>query len=85
MNLFDNYVEDYPDKLETVSSTEDVVKFMLEMFKWSDIQLFYDPSKKEPEKKEGEDDLYVYCQVTAFVMLFSVLLVRIVITHYSDK
>ena len=63
VNMFDNYLEKYPERLEIVDNTEDAVKFVLDLLDEFDIQLFFDPSRKEPEKKKGEDDLFIYCQV----------------------
>ena len=63
VNMFDNYLEKYPERLERVDNTEDAVKFVLDLLDEFDIQLFFDPSRKEPEKKKGEDDLFIYCQV----------------------
>ena len=63
-NMFDNYLEQHPDKLESVNNTPDVVRFILTMLEFFGIELFFDPSKAEPERKDGEDDLFVYCQVS---------------------
>ena len=62
--MFDNYLEQHPDKLESVNNTPDVVRFILNMLEFFGIELFFDPSKAEPERKDGEDDLFVYCQVS---------------------
>ena len=63
VNLYDNYHEKHPERLKSVDSTGDAVKFVLDMLEYFDIDLFYDPGRKESEKKEGEDDLFQYCQV----------------------
>ena len=44
MNMFDNFVELYPQRLVAVETEEDVIKFMLDMFEEYDIELFYDPN-----------------------------------------
>ena len=64
VNLFDNYHGEHPEKLSSVSCLDDAVKYVLHMLESFDIQLFYDPSRQEPEKKKGEDDLFVYCKVS---------------------
>ena len=65
-NMFDNYVDAHPEKLDSVSNTTEVVKFVLDMLDSFNIELFFDPSKPELEKKSGEDDLFVYCQVSIY-------------------
>ena len=61
--MFDNYEEKYPDRLEKVESTEDAVKYVHELLDEFSIQLYYDPSRKDPEGGKGEDDLFNYCRV----------------------
>ena len=62
LNMFDNYQEVSSDRLLQINCTEDVVKYMLDMFDYFNVQLFYNPSKEVLVKK-GEDDLFLYCQV----------------------
>ena len=62
INMFDNYHEKNPDKLKNVDTTEDAVNFVLELLDEFDIQLFFDPNRNYMQK-EGEDDLFLYCQV----------------------
>ena len=62
LNMFDNYVKTYPDKLAGVSNTQETICFMREMFQDYDIALFYDPSKQD-DKTSGFDDLHTYCKV----------------------
>ena len=66
INMFDNHMKNYPESLKKVNSTEDAVKFVLNMLEEFNIQLFFDPEKKEPSLQEGdqEDDLFRYCQVS---------------------
>ena len=63
-NMFDNYVDEHPEKIDSVSNITDVVKFVLDMLDSFGIELFFDPNKPVPEEKGGEDDLFVYCQVS---------------------
>ena len=63
INMFDNYHEKNPHKLETVDTTEEAVNFVLELLAEFRIQLFFDPNRKDGQRKEGEDDLFQYCQV----------------------
>ena len=62
VNMFDNFNEEYPEKLISIKSTDDLVKFVLGMLDSYDIQLYYDPSTQERELCEGEDDLFRYCK-----------------------
>ena len=62
--MFDYYIENFPDRLKEVNSTEKVVKFVLDMLKEFDIQLYFDPDRQEPDQQKGEDDLFRYCQVS---------------------
>ena len=55
INMFDNFVDKFPEKLEQVSSTEDTVKFVLSMLEEFNIQLYFDPKEKEPGHQTGED------------------------------
>ena len=54
-NMFDNYVDAHPEKLDSVSNTTEVVKFVLDMLDSFNIELFFDPSKPELEKKRGDN------------------------------
>ena len=63
-NMFDNYVNAHPGKLDSVSNIKDVVKYVLDMLESFGIELFFDPSKTESARNDGEDDLFVYCQVS---------------------
>ena len=69
VNMFDNFVEKFPERLEQVSSTEDTVKFVLDMLEEFNIQLYLDPIEKDLGDKTGEDDLFVYCQVSDLCVL----------------
>ena len=69
VNMFDNFVEKFPERLEQVSSTEDTVKFVLDMLEEFNIQLYFDPIEKELGDQTGEDDLFVYCQVSDLCVL----------------
>ena len=66
VNMFDNHLKNHPDSLKKVNSTEDAVKFVLNMLEDFNIQLYFDPDKKEPAQQKGEqeDDLFRYCQVS---------------------
>ena len=62
LNMFDNFQEVSGDRLQHINCADDVVKYILDMLDYYNIQLFYDPAK-EVTAKEGEDDLFIYCQV----------------------
>ena len=64
INMFDNYIEKFPESLTSVKTTEDALNFVRSLLEEFDIQIFHDPSLQEPEQKEGEDDLFKYCQVS---------------------
>ena len=66
VNMFDNYQEEHPERLQSVNNTEDATKFVMDMLDEFRIQLYYDPSREEPGPQEGEDDLFQYCQVSRF-------------------
>jgi hypothetical protein len=70
LNMFDNYQMVDKDKLAAVDSYESALTFVLGMLDAYDVQLFFDPEKPLPEKRRGEDDMYVYCRdmVTRFVL-----------------
>ena len=72
-NMFDTYVDKNPDKLNDVTNTEEATKFILGMLDEFNIQLFYDPSREEPEKVEGEDDLFNYCKDMVSRLLLSLV------------
>ena len=63
LNLFDNFHGDNPEKIAQVSCLDDVIVYILEMLESYNIQLFYEPGFKRPSN-DGEDDLFVYCQVS---------------------
>ena len=48
--MFDNYVDKNPDKLRGVESTEEAIKFILDMLDEFKIKLYFDPYCEEPEK-----------------------------------
>ena len=70
LNMFDNYQMKDKGKLVAVDSYDSALAFVLGMLDAYDVQLFYDPKKPLPEKRKGEDDMYVYCRdmVTRFVL-----------------
>ena len=63
VNMFDNFLEKHPERLHRINNTEDAVEFVHNMLDEFNIQLFYDPTTKEPVPEKGEDDLFQYCQV----------------------
>ena len=64
VNMFDNHLKNHPNSLKKVNSTEDAVKFLLNMLEDFNIQLYFDPDRQEPDQQKGEDDLFRYCQVS---------------------
>jgi hypothetical protein len=63
VNMYDNFLEKHPERLHRINNTEDAVEFVHNMLDEFNIQLFYDPTTKEPVPEKGEDDLFQYCQV----------------------
>ena len=61
-NMFDNYMVENSEILEEVTDQKSAVKFVLGMLDSFGVQIYYDPSMADPEKKEGEDDMFVYCK-----------------------
>ena len=50
VNMFDNYVDKNPDKLRGVESTEEAIKFILDMLDEFKIKLYFDPYCEGIEK-----------------------------------
>ena len=66
VNMFDTYHEKNGEKLNCVNNIGDVVSYVIGMLEEFDIQLYFDPTKQEAAaRKEGEDDLFHYCKVSA--------------------
>ena len=63
VNMFDNYNEKFPERLESVDNTEEAIKFIHDMLEEFKIQVFFDPVTKDSDAEVEEDDLFVYCQV----------------------
>ena len=66
VNMFDNFHEKYPDRLEGVANTEDAVKFVLDLLDEFHVKIYYDPDTHDQgvNLQDGEDDLFEYCQVS---------------------
>jgi hypothetical protein len=70
LNLFDNYDNKNPEKLDAVVNEKSAVQFVLEMFDNFDVtaNLFYNPAIHDAKQardgcdKEGEDDMFAYCR-----------------------
>ena len=62
VNMFDNYMVDNSKLLEEVTDTKTAVKFVHGMLDSFGITLYYDPGMPDPEKRGGEDDLFMYCK-----------------------
>ena len=72
VNMFDNFNSMYPDKLLAVEKAEDVIRYMLDMLEEFQVQLYYEPDKQMIER-DGEDDLFKYCQVIFIIQFFDSL------------
>ena len=55
VNLFDNYQNQFPDKLASITNLEDIVSYVWEMLESFDIQLFFDPDKRSEDEDENDD------------------------------
>ena len=62
VNLFDNYLVKYPEKLDRVDSTDSAVQYIIQMLQEFNIQWYYDPNTEDTSKGD-EDDLFRYCKV----------------------
>ena len=63
VNMYDNFNEKFPDRLENVDNTVEAIKFVHDMLEEFRIKVFFDPVTKDSDPEEEEDDLFVYCQV----------------------
>ena len=43
LNMFDNFNDMYPEKLDAVQKTEDVIDYMMSMLHEFQVQVFFDP------------------------------------------
>ena len=66
VNVFDNFQEKHSEKLKSVATTEDAVKFVHDMLNEFNVKLFFDPGQSVLGKQKREDDLlqYCHCQVS---------------------
>ena len=70
LNMWDNQVQLYPERLARIKTEEEAKQYVLDM--WDEFgvtaNIFYDPSEHDPsqmdksEPKE-EDDLFINCRV----------------------
>ena len=69
-NMFDNYLIEYPEKLSSVSSLEDVVSFVWHMLDSFNVKLYFDPENVAAVEETSDDDMFVYCQdmVTRYLL-----------------